>query len=278
MIKRILLYTIMFFVLTSVFTTEVNAVTYKIIETVPGIGNEPGIPSGTNAPSLIEYVARIIPFLVGVAAVAAVVMIVIGGMMYMASFGNERLVGEGREYIKWAILGLLLAIIAILVLRTINPKLVNLGLTIPSPNSIEIEAFLGNEPPVERPCTPPENSISTIVESCTTKGCYAIDTFDNQGKIISTEFHCYEPIPPPVTQPPINQPPITQPPVTQPPVNQPPVTQGQPPQQNHQCINASFFQQILAGGPGGICSGAGGFNVDSQFCGSSCSGVCCRIL
>ena len=77
-------------------------------------------PGDTNA--LGHYLNILIKILIGLAAVTAVVMIVIGGMQYMTSelvSGKE----EGRETITNAIFGLILALGAYAILFTINPSI-----------------------------------------------------------------------------------------------------------------------------------------------------------
>ncbi|MFA6586129.1 MAG: pilin [Candidatus Paceibacterota bacterium] len=69
-----------------------------------------------------NYLNIIIKLILGIAAVLAMVMIVMGGIEYMTS---ELISGKeaGKETITHAILGLLLALSAYLILNTINPQL-----------------------------------------------------------------------------------------------------------------------------------------------------------
>ncbi|OGI57066.1 hypothetical protein A3B85_02260 [Candidatus Nomurabacteria bacterium RIFCSPHIGHO2_02_FULL_37_13] len=70
------------------------------------------------------YLNLMIKLVIGLSAVMAVVMIVIGGIEYMTSElpGNKE---SGRERIRNAILGLLIALGAYALLNTINPELLN---------------------------------------------------------------------------------------------------------------------------------------------------------
>lgn len=75
------------------------------------------------------YIPYIFRLAIGLAAVAAVVMIVLGGVQYMttdAIQGKE----QGKARIKNAIIGLVLVISAWLILNTINPNLLDIDLTI----------------------------------------------------------------------------------------------------------------------------------------------------
>jgi hypothetical protein len=79
-------------------------------------------PSQKNA--LSTYLNIFIKILIGIAAVLAVVMIVMGGIQYMTS---ELVSGkaEGKKRIMDALIGLLLALAAVILLKTINPSLLS---------------------------------------------------------------------------------------------------------------------------------------------------------
>ena len=79
---------------------------------------------GSTPTELSKYLPAMFQFLIGIAGVLAVVMIVIGGIQYMSTdavYGKS----EGKEKITQALGGLLLAIIAWLILYTINPEILN---------------------------------------------------------------------------------------------------------------------------------------------------------
>jgi len=85
-------------------------------------------PSDTN--SLGRYLNLMIKIIIGLSAVMAGVMIVIGGMEYMTSelISSKE---EGKKRIQGALLGLLLALGAYALLFTINPDLLNSDVAIP---------------------------------------------------------------------------------------------------------------------------------------------------
>ncbi len=62
---------------------------------------------------------------VGIAAILAVVMLAIGGFKYMTSESVFNM-GEAKEQIANALIGLLIVLAAILILTTINPNIVSL--------------------------------------------------------------------------------------------------------------------------------------------------------
>ncbi len=85
-----------------------------------------------------SYVNTLISVVVGLAAVMAVVMIVLGGIQWMST---DSISGhsEGKDRIQNALFGLILLLGAYAILNTINPDLVNLNISI-SKATIEVSA------------------------------------------------------------------------------------------------------------------------------------------
>ncbi len=78
---------------------------------------------GTTAISRVsDYIGIVFPVLLGVAAALSVVMITWGGLEYMLSKIPGAKV-EGKERIKNALWGLLLALVAWVILNTINTSI-----------------------------------------------------------------------------------------------------------------------------------------------------------
>jgi len=100
---------------------------YTVLAPLPGT-----LKVGTGwQTDLQTYLPGVFKLLIGLSAVFAVLMIVIGGFQYMFT---DALSGKtaGRERIKNAIYGLVLVIGAWLILWTINPNLLTLNLNIES--------------------------------------------------------------------------------------------------------------------------------------------------
>lgn len=75
---------------------------------------------------LVQYIRYLYLFALSAVGVAAFGALVYGGFQYLLSAGS---VGSAEEAKKWmwgAIYGLVLALAAVLILRTINPDLINL--------------------------------------------------------------------------------------------------------------------------------------------------------
>lgn len=75
--------------------------------------------------SLGKCVNQIYVWSLGIAALLALFMIVIGGYITLTSAGNAQRASAGKSYITSSIIGLVLLFGAYLLLNTINPDLVN---------------------------------------------------------------------------------------------------------------------------------------------------------
>lgn len=74
-----------------------------------------------------QYIETAFPFFLTVVAGLALVYITWGGILYATSLSSDRK-QVGKDHIINAIIGLVLAFLAVLILSTINPNLVNLSL------------------------------------------------------------------------------------------------------------------------------------------------------
>ncbi|MFA6215816.1 MAG: pilin [Patescibacteria group bacterium] len=82
--------------------------------------------SECSIPWLGQYISALYNYGVGFAAALAIVMIMVGGLVWLMSAGSPDKVGKAKEFITSALSGLFLALFAIMVLTAINPKLTNL--------------------------------------------------------------------------------------------------------------------------------------------------------
>jgi hypothetical protein len=87
-------------------------------------GNECQANNGTDISSLPRCINQIYIWALGVGALLALLMTVVGGYYYMTAGGNAEQSAKGQEYIWSSIIGLVLLFGAYLILRTINPDLV----------------------------------------------------------------------------------------------------------------------------------------------------------
>lgn len=74
--------------------------------------------------NLNEIVAWFYYFIVTISGFAAFVMLVWGGFKYLSSAGNPSAIGDSKDMIQKALLGLLLILVSYLILQAINPDLI----------------------------------------------------------------------------------------------------------------------------------------------------------
>lgn len=92
----------------------------------------PGLTQGVTADSasLAQFFNNLYLYLIGFAAMLAVIEIIWGGLLYSTtdSIGNKE---EGKEKIRMAIFGLVLVLSPVLVFSIINPSILNLSFNLP---------------------------------------------------------------------------------------------------------------------------------------------------
>lgn len=88
-----------------------------VMEEIPGQG-KPG--------NFYDYISAIYKFGIGAVGVCAMLMIIIGGYMYITSAGNNASMEKAKGVITDAVVGLLIAFSSYLILYVINPDLVKI--------------------------------------------------------------------------------------------------------------------------------------------------------
>lgn len=87
------------------------------------------IGSTTSVRDIADYINTIYTFGVGIIGIVATVMIMFGGMKWLLAAGSQSKIGEAKEIMTSAIVGLVLALTSFLILNTINPALVTMSST-----------------------------------------------------------------------------------------------------------------------------------------------------
>jgi hypothetical protein len=95
---------------------------------IPGIGDKT-LELGMDLAVLIAWLYY---FIIGISGFAALVMIIYGGVQWMTSAGNPTKMGEARDRIGSALLGIVIILMSWLILNLINPNLTIIHLTLPS--------------------------------------------------------------------------------------------------------------------------------------------------
>jgi hypothetical protein len=125
--KKNILIAITIFALLFLFIPLVKAGDYVLEIDYPTIG---GQNPSTN---LVQYIRYIYLFALSVVGMAAFGALVYGGFQYLLSAGSMSSAEEAKKWIWGAIYGLVLALAAVLILRTINPDLINFEGPKPTP-------------------------------------------------------------------------------------------------------------------------------------------------
>ena len=127
------------------------------VELETGLPGHATVPTETALPSYINY---LFVFGLGLITILALTQMIIGGITYILAAGNAAKVEEAKDMISQALLGIGILLISYLLLRTINPDLVNLRNPNLTPTFQPVEQpLVGNEQEIEgAPCNEGEVS------------------------------------------------------------------------------------------------------------------------
>jgi hypothetical protein len=116
--KRILLLLSLCLFVFPVLAFAAANLNYTPMEKIPGLT--------TNSGNFVTYVLAIYKFGIWTIGIAALLMIMIGGFMYIASAGNNASMEKAKGIIYDSVIGILMALTAWLLLYVINPELVKI--------------------------------------------------------------------------------------------------------------------------------------------------------
>ena len=77
-----------------------------------------------------EYLQLVYQFALGIVGIIAVVLIMLGGLRWIAAAGNESAIGEAKEIIISAVTGLVIALLSYTILFFINPQTTKVSMNI----------------------------------------------------------------------------------------------------------------------------------------------------
>jgi hypothetical protein len=148
-----------------VSATAPQTFNYTPMEQIPGYG----------APSdFFDYVAVLYRFGIGAVGIAALIMLAIGGFMYITSAGNNASMEKAKGVITDAIVGLLLAVSAYIILYTINPDLVKLKR--PTVEQVPLPSAVA--PPVGVPPVTVPGAVPLVASRlCAGGSCNRVDSY-----------------------------------------------------------------------------------------------------
>jgi hypothetical protein len=98
-------------------TSSGKGLNYIPMEQIPGLVNNGDLPT---------YIVGLYKFGIWTVGICALLMIVLGGFMYVTSAGNNASMGKAKTVITDAIIGLIMALTAYLLLNEINPDLLKI--------------------------------------------------------------------------------------------------------------------------------------------------------
>lgn len=179
---------IVFFVLPFLFflilplLASAAAFDYKPLENLPLDNGE------ATKSDFYDYVQQVYNFLIGAAGICALLMIVIGGFMYLTSAGNNSKMEKAKSVIADAIIGLLLVMATWLFLYTINPDLVYIKkLGSPSQSGTGAGSGAGTGAPGGAACGTPATS-GSCAPAALSGSC-----FDSSPEVLNkASYICYK--------------------------------------------------------------------------------------
>lgn len=97
---------------------------------------------GCSTPWLADYIEGLYKYGIGAIAVFAVIGLMIGGLLWTSSAGNQERVGDARKWIGGSLMGVLISLTSYTVLTIINPALIELSpIKVTYIKQIELEAL-----------------------------------------------------------------------------------------------------------------------------------------
>lgn len=122
----------------------IPAVLFAASCTVGPIPLEIGIGVEGQSYGLTDYIAKTYKFIVGVIGILSAVMIMFNGLKWIGATGNSEVVGQAKEGVVSALVGLVIALMSYTVLYNINTKLVDFPEICPTGLSFDTTGSWGN--------------------------------------------------------------------------------------------------------------------------------------
>lgn len=125
--KRFLQILTYFFI--AIFALQIVAAFFLVLQ--PAIAGaaptqlQVAIDGQTSVRGIAEYISLVYKYGTGVVGIVAAVVLMFGGILWLTAGGNTGQVQTAKEWIKAALLGLILALLSYMILLTINPDLVS---------------------------------------------------------------------------------------------------------------------------------------------------------
>ena len=143
--------------------------------TIPGSDFIKGqtVEMSPSTKTLADYIKAIYNYMLAVVGLLAAVVIMIGGVVWLTAAGNTERISQAKSWITGSLIGLILALTSFLLLKIINPNLVDFKIT-------EIKTIR----PIEQGCCTSEKSQDKAFMT-TSVGCYETLLLNGEAAIVS---------------------------------------------------------------------------------------------
>ncbi|MFA7319140.1 MAG: hypothetical protein WC022_00880 [Parcubacteria group bacterium] len=98
----------------------------KTIKTILGGNGNTGSNADSwvsSALSLRDIAVNVLDLLLSIIGIIAMISMIIGGLMYLTAAGDERRIDKGKEIFKYSIIGIIVALSAVVVISQVNSLL-----------------------------------------------------------------------------------------------------------------------------------------------------------
>lgn len=76
------------------------------------------LPAGVGTSlTLMQIAANVLNFLLTIIGILAIIMLVIGGMMYLLAAGDEDRIDQGKKIVKYSVIGIFIALASMVIVR-----------------------------------------------------------------------------------------------------------------------------------------------------------------
>ena len=84
------------------------------------LGTDTTIPAGVGTSlSLLQIASNVLSFLLTIIGILAIIMLVIGGIIYLTAAGNEDQIDRGKKIVKYSIIGILIALASLVLVKQV---------------------------------------------------------------------------------------------------------------------------------------------------------------
>jgi hypothetical protein len=92
----------------------------SFLKEIGGVLGWTDLPSqASGALSLTEIATNVLNFLLGIIGILAIIMFLVGAVMYLTSAGDDKKAGTAKDIVKYAIIGMIVTFSALVIVRQI---------------------------------------------------------------------------------------------------------------------------------------------------------------